>query len=781
MHYLVEARHFEPFCQPFHLNQLVNTPTHGDRALDLLFASSKVNWGLGCPIENHITHPHCEIWFHVIAKPKILSKGKRPVWLYGRANWDALNDALIYADLPDLVSSAANIEEAWINWKSVYLTAVEAFIPKKNVQWSRLDKGWFIPSLLVVFKERDTCFRRWRSNPTQENRAKLSTIRKRLRKLISVAKKDYYANQFASCAGDQGKFWKILNRLRGKSTAHGIPDLEDSNGDLIVPCVDKANLIADQYDSVFNRADGPRPPLTDIPIDYEWLCDENWVFEQLISLDTKKSGGIDGISGQMLVKTAAAIAPSVALLINKSLVEGLLPSEWKHTIVCPVAKVKNSSKPVDYRPISLLCIISKLCERCVLRKLGPLIDTKLPNLQYGFRRCRSTEDALALMEHKVVSMFNDCNGLTKVVGVFFDLSKAFDTVPIGRLLTTLESVFEIPPGVLNWLHSFLINRIHQVRVDGSLSTVRDVISGVPQGSILGPILFNAYVAPVQQLLFSNSAVVIGYADDLVYLKKAQTAAEQAAIIQDINDISNCYHNLDLKLNVNKTKYMLFTLSDLYPKPELELPPSISGQQIGQVESYKYLGVWLDPKLSWSEHCAKTTLKCKRAIGAYSRTCRRFVPQFAFRKLYCHTILPSLLYSIPVLWPIYEKDQRKFESVHKYAAKLATNNFISSYDCLRSQLGWHSIDRIAAERRLLLLYKYHQGLRYLPNDVIKPKEPLLSTRANHNNSQQYVLPNVTRDRCNKTFFVRAINVWNSLPDSVIDLDLFHFKKAVRHRQ
>ena len=449
--------------------------------------------------------------------------------------------------------------------------------------------------------------------------------------------------------------------------------------------------------------------------------------------------------------------------------------------VCPIPKVKNSSKPVDYRPVTLLSIISKLCERCVLRRLGPLIDCKLPNLQYGFRQCRSTEDALALLEHKVISLFDDCVGMTKVVSVFFDLSKAFDKVPIGRLLTTLETTYDIPPGVLNWLRSFLINRVHQIRVDGCLSTEREVISGVPQGSILGPILFNAYVAPVQQLILSNYTTVIGYADDLVYLKKAQSLDEQRDIVNDINAICNCYHSLGLDLNINKTKFLLFSLADRNPKPELEILPSISGRQLEQVSSYKYLGVWLDPKLSWTEHCNKTTLKCKRAIGAFSRTCRRYVPQPVFKKLYCQTILPSLIYSIPVVWPIYAKDQRKYESVHKYAAKLSTNNFILPYHTLLSQLGWHSIESIVFHRRLALFYKYHHGLRYLPDDIIKPKTSQVLTRRNLINSHQYLVPVLTRDRCNKSFFIHSIKAWNNLSDSTIDLDLFHFKKAVGCRR
>ena len=181
-------------------------------------------------------------------------------------------------------------------------------------------------------------------------------------------------------------------------------------------------------------------------------------------------------------------------------------------------------------------------------------------------------------------------------------------------------------------------------------------------------------------------------------------------------------------------------------------------------------------------CYKDNFEMQTRNGAFSRTCRRFVPKYVFKKLYSQTIMPSLLYCIPVVWPIYAKDRRKYESTHKYASRLATNDFISSYEDNLHQIGWKRIEKIATERRLLLFYKYHYNLRYLPEDVIQERTVNIRTRAtvNLSNLHQYFIPVFTRDRCNKSFFIQSCKLWNDLSDDIINLQFDKFKKAVKRR-
>ncbi len=763
---------------PFDLVQLVDVPTHNNRSIDLLFTSNQITWGLGAPVENH----HAEIWCHVVTTSQQKSHGKRSVWLYDSTDWAVFCEALVQLDLISVVSSATSVGDAWNKWKNYFLQIANVHIPRKLVKCARSGKNWFNRTIKRLIRQRDNAYRQWKTTPTCHSAAKHKRLRKKVKKAIFASKKLFYSDQFENCK-DQASYWKTINHVTGRSTHNTIPDLITDCGTVSSDAA-KSNAIADQYDSVFNRVDEPvLPPSIHQDIDAEWLCNEEYIYEQLMSLDIKKSHGPDGITARMLFESAAVIAPSVSIIINRSFTEGIVPSEWKLAIVTPIPKVKNSNKPSDYRPVSLLCIISKIAERCFARNLDQLIDAKLPQMQYGFRRCRSTEDAIAILEHKIINGFNQCCGTTKVCGIFFDISKAFDTVPIGRLITSMENTYQIPPGALCWLRSYLTNRKQMVRVNNSLSSERHVLSGVPQGSVLGPKLFNAYSAPALQLILSHGATCIAYADDLAYVKKAESQVEQEDIVKDANAIATCFTSLGLSLNVNKTVSMLFTLSN--GNIDFEIPPSLQERPLNTVKSFKYLGVWLDRKLSWSLHSQKASTKSRQAIGSFSRQCRNFVPQPVFCHLYKQVILPSLLYGLTVAFPINVNDCNRIERAHIYAARIASNNFDLPPEELLLQLHWKPISRIINEKRLILLHKYYHGERFLPNGILIPQRDFVGRNTRGHDSVQndsaFDRSFPTRGRCGRGYFMDTIGLWNRLTNQQIALDKTHFKTFVKRRQ
>ena len=216
---------------------------------------------------------------------------------------------------------------------------------------------------------------------------------------------------------------------------------------------------------------------------------ENEVFKALDGLDSSKACGPDGIPGKLLKMTANIIAPSLCQIYNLSLYQGVVPACWKLANVTPVFKKDDPTLASNYRPISLLSIISKTFERCVYNHCYPHISPRFYHLQHGFLRGKSTVTQLL---HVYQEILDHLAGGKEVDAIHLDLSKAFDRVQHHMLLNKLEQ-YGISGSLLQWFRSYLSDRYQRVALDGTLSDWLPVTSGVTQGSILGPLLFLVYI------------------------------------------------------------------------------------------------------------------------------------------------------------------------------------------------------------------------------------------------------------------------------------------------
>jgi retron-type reverse transcriptase len=487
----------------------------------------------------------------------------------------------------------------------------------------------------------------------------------------------------------------------------------------------------------------------------------------------------------MLKETRAYVTTPIRLLINRVINERIYPDSWKIAIVTPVPKKGHSQQPADYRPVSLLSVVSKIAERHISNLLKPYIEPLLPSDQFGFRPKRSTEDALLIFEHRVMKAMNECDGKTAAVGIFFDAEKAYDMCPHDGIISSLALTYKAPPILLHLVKSFLTNRTQTVRVDGVLSSLRSVRSGVPQGSIIASLLFIAYMAPVQKINFSASASTVGYADDLCYIRAIQEGDngqfETQEIERDIYKIKEAISELKMKLNVSKTKAVIFSLAPTPPQiPAL----SLDGELIEVVPTYKYLGIWVDRKLCWNIHTKKKISEAKQALGTLSR-CRRYLPSSVTRLVYKTVIQPKFLYATAVCYPKNKNDQIAFEYVNKYAASLISDCHTGTYDECIASANLEPIWKISAGRRLSLFRAYVDNMRFLPNELLSLAEAphrlgLRSSVVKPEENQTKFAPPIDsrRQQCVRTALSLMISQWNSLPNSIIQLPYNSFKKSTK---
>ena len=268
-------------------------------------------------------------------------------------------------------------------------------------------------------------------------------------------------------------------------------------------------------------------------------------------LDVNKANGPDGISAFMLKATARSIASPLAQLFNISLASGKFPEMWKIASIVPIPKSGDKSDPSNYRSISLLSIVSKLLEKIVYAILWDhlLEHAPISDRQWGFQRGKSTTTALLSANHDWFSLLDrQCD----VLCVFFDFRKAFDSVPHKNILEKLSRI-GFPPNILSWLCSYLSDRKQYVLVNGEHSTSTLVCSGVPQGSVLGPLLFLLYTNDLTNLHLSQKSTLSLYADDMLLYKPITSDISYVEMQQDINCLFQWSQENVLSFNITKCK------------------------------------------------------------------------------------------------------------------------------------------------------------------------------------------------------------------------------------
>ena len=367
-----------------------------------------------------------------------------------------------------------------------------------------------------------------------------------------------------------------------------------------------ADQINNYLTSIFQPSDTDMKDLTiELSVDSSNWCMPivNDEIEAKIRQLSDKGCGSDGIPNRLLKVAAHLLSKPLSHLFNTSTLLMSVPDLWKMSKIVPIPKCKNPTV-TDYRPISLLPVVSKILERCILDRIYPTLVNNYGTHQFGFRKKSSTTCA-------VIAMYDDMTRnweMPQVKGISvisFDASKAFDTVPYDILLRRLLST-DISTGFIEWFRSYLINRQQFVDFNGFLSGVSRVTSGVPQGAILSPAMFCVFVAPLNVVNRQNG--LYKYADD-VYLTLCHTSTSEDASLcrAELDNNKTWFTTNRTKLNERKTSRMLLSKSDSF-KPSYDCLTTIQ-----EVTSLKVLGITLSNDFSWSTHVSNSVKKASRNL------------------------------------------------------------------------------------------------------------------------------------------------------------------------
>ena len=382
----------------------------------------------------------------------------------------------------------------------------------------------------------------------------------------------------------------------------------------------------------------------------------------LSSMNSNKSAGADDLPPRLLRDSANAISKPLSRIINQSLQTGVFPTAFKEAKVLPLFKSGAASDINNYRPISILPALSKVVERVVHNQLSNYLEENnlLLKCQYGFRKERSTERAATVFLDEV--RFDIERGML-VTALFLDLSKAFDTVSHSKLLDKLVS-YGIKEIEYSWFCDYLFNRSQRVIYNGNTSDKLNVEIGVPQGSILGPILFILFINDFTDCI--KNAKVVQYADDTVlYVSDKCKLQLEKKLSEDVKLASTWFDKNELMLNLKKGKTEVLTFGTPAKLRNIDIKVEINDTIIANVNEYKYLGLTFDSTLNMRNHFKNVFKKSSGRLRLLYRL-RPDLSQEAAKLLYQSLIIPVLTYCSLLFINLTNTEKNKLKSFHARA-------------------------------------------------------------------------------------------------------------------
>ena len=473
----------------------------------------------------------------------------------------------------------------------------------------------------------------------------------------------------------------------------------------------------------------------------------------LLNINPNKATGPDSIPGRLLKTCAHELVEVYQLLFQASLYQGIVPDDWKEANIMPLFKKGDKTKAENYRPVSLTSISCKLLEHIVHSNIMDHLDKFdiLNDAQHGFRQKRSCETQLIA----TINDFNEClNSKGQIDAILLDFSKAFDKVDHKGLLLKLENL-GVRGKLLEWVGSFLVGRKQDVMVEGRKSNLKPVLSGVPQGTVLGPLFFLIYINDISESLTEGTSIRL-FADDSLLFRTINSPEDSIILQNDLNKLQQWEKKWKMEFHPGKCQLLRITnkIKHFIPADYF-----IHDVKLDLTDSAKYLGVLIDSRLRWKQQYHSV---CKKANGVLAFLQRNFssCPTHIKNKCFSALVRPVLEYG-GVIWdPHYETDKEDLEKIQKRAARFVTNNYVYENGNTKSnmqKLGWEPLEERRARSKVTVLYKARNNLMSVPLNHLA-----INPRDRRKGGQNYAIPTSTLDSHLHSFYPSSVRLWNLLP-------------------
>lgn len=731
------------------------TTAESSSAIDHIYCNfdSSLSW---CNVYNTAITDHFPI--------AMLLPRDTPVCRDDKKTYTKINFPLLKHQLEQVLNASSEPTDANIGYKTFQTNFTDAitYSTVKSIKkyHSTPICPWMTDAILDLIRQKDFWHTKCKQN--RGNRyyfAKFRTFRNKVTSALRARKKEYYSQLIAKNSGNSKIVWRIINSIiRPTATTFIMPDIEV----LGISLQTLVNSFNHYFSSICKNStsgissEHHLPPRVRNSFGFIDISPSE-IVSVVNTMQAKSTTGCDKVSSVILKRCIDLISGPLAKIFNLSFHTATYPDVLKLARIVPIYKHGDQNLPENYRPISVLSCVNTLFEKLIAKRVTEFLHREeiLTSCQHGFRVKRSTCTAVLNLSEKLNSFLNDNNS---AIGIFLDIRKAFDTVNHDILLRKLQC-YGFRGITLDFFRSYLSNRQQKVEISGVTSDVGAISSGVPQGSVLGPLLFSLYVNDLPDTLNVFSAVM--YADDTVLLAAHHSPDELfKAANSEMDNVNNWFRSNGLQLNSSKTKFMVFQ-SPRTNRIEDTYAISLDGKCLDRVSTIKYLGVLLDEEFTWKPHIDSLCKKLSKSCHILYK-CRQYFEIDTLRTIYYSTFQSHLTYCIECWGNTFSSYIQPLSVIQKRAIRLITSSEYNAHTKpLFKDLKIMPVDVLIKYKCTILVHRCITDNFPLPRSVFVTSR-FNSRSAAKNNFLVAKNKNAYGDRRMQSI---GVTLWNNLPINI----------------
>ena len=749
--------------------QLVREPTRQGNILDLVLTNnetqvSQVEIGPRFDVSDH----H-EIRFKIVGERKV-DENTTLVPDFRKANYEGLRQHLQRIDWVNIGMDGREEEsnEMEILYNSTVreiLNVQEKFVPKKNIRSKNNDPKWMNSNIKRDIATKKGLYRKIKRGESQLL-VSYNELARKVKKDIRLAKRNYEIKVAREAQKDPKSFYQLY-KTKVKDKIGPLKGRDDRE-------IDCAEEISEELNNYFlsifteegqSRDAEPEQSFTGQETDMlkDIVINNEIVIREIDGLKKTKSPGPDNVYPRILKECREQLSEHIAKLFQKSLDTGFVPKLWRQANVVPIFKKGDKSDKSNYRPISLTSVIGKMLEAIIARAVRKHLDDHnlIRHSQHGFSKGKSCLTNLLSFYRKVFETVDKGDSYDIV---FLDFSKAFDRVPHRKLLSKIKA-HGIGGKVLDWIEGWLSNREQRVQINGKKSEWGKVTSGVPQGSVLGPLLFIIYINDIEVGVSSD---VSKFADDTKVGRPVKSIDDVRMLQEDLDKLYNWSDKWEMQFNINKCNIMRVG------KGEGTVEYSLNNIALDRIYCARDLGVQVSSDLRPRKQCIIARNKANRTLGFIRRSVTNRSPEVIL-KLYLSLVRPHLDYAAQFWSPYYRKDVESLEAVQRRMTKMVEGMRNIPYKERLKRLNLHSLERRRVRGDLIEVFKWVKGIN--EGNI---KQVIDFSKQNRTRSNGFKLEKLRfRTNIGKNWFTnRVVNDWNSLSKHVVEAESINsFKRRL----